>query len=179
MSYLRDTCETAAVTGTSTLRRILRLLVTTIGSGARSERVPQAVASMLGLAGPVAIGVLAGQLKAGIAASLGGLALSNVGKGRNLSRPVTRSAVCLGGRNLGHAGWFGRFRSWCNHQLDHGRHRRRGRVFRQHQLFNGSGLNLVLFYLPLSRPISNSERLTRWPLRFCFSWAPHGPPVCL
>ena len=81
MSYLRDTCETAAVTGTSTLRRILRLLVTTIGSGARSERVPQAVASMLGLAGPVAIGVLAGQLKAGIAASLGGLALSNVGKG--------------------------------------------------------------------------------------------------
>jgi uncharacterized membrane protein YccC len=81
MKFIRDTEDTIALVEASPLKRTLGLLLTTIGSGVRNEKVSQAVASMLGLAGPVAIGVMAGQVKAGVAASLGGLALGSEGKG--------------------------------------------------------------------------------------------------
>jgi hypothetical protein len=45
-------------------------------------RAPQVGAAMMGLAGPFAVGVLAGHAEMGMAAALGGLALSTEGKGQ-------------------------------------------------------------------------------------------------
>jgi hypothetical protein len=50
-------------------------------SGIRASQAPQAVAAMLGLAGPIAVGALTGHAGIGMAASLGGLAMSGDGKG--------------------------------------------------------------------------------------------------
>jgi len=53
-------------------------------SGMEAHRLPQAVAAMLGLAGPVAVGATFGRPGMGLVASLGGLALSRSGKGDTL-----------------------------------------------------------------------------------------------
>lgn len=57
----------------------------TLFSGGRvrlgSGQIAQAVAAMLGLAGPLAVGAMAGHLQAGMVASLAGLVLSGEGKG--------------------------------------------------------------------------------------------------
>lgn len=50
-------------------------------SGARAPRASQIVAVMLGLAGPIAVGVMVGHARTGMVMSLGGLALSGDGKG--------------------------------------------------------------------------------------------------
>lgn len=47
----------------------------------RTPRASQAVAAMLGLAGPIVVGAMVGHARIGMVASLGGLALSGQGKG--------------------------------------------------------------------------------------------------
>jgi uncharacterized membrane protein YccC len=57
-------------------------------SGARTPRASQVVAATLGLAGPITIGAMAGHADFGMAASLGGLALSGEGKGETFREQV-------------------------------------------------------------------------------------------
>ena len=81
MEFIRDTGETAAVTKPAPLKRVVGSLASVMGSFAGNVQLSRAVASMLGLAGPVALGAMAGQVKIGIVASLGGLALGGEGQG--------------------------------------------------------------------------------------------------
>ncbi|MBI5578058.1 MAG: FUSC family protein [Deltaproteobacteria bacterium] len=57
-------------------------------SGARAPRASQVVAVMLGLAGPIAAGVMVGHARMGMVMSLGGLALSGDGKGETFREQV-------------------------------------------------------------------------------------------
>jgi uncharacterized membrane protein YccC len=72
-----------AAPGTSLSERILKW---TDGSAPRTSQV---VAAMLGLAGPIAAGVMLGHARTGMVMSLGGLALSAGGKGETLRQQAT------------------------------------------------------------------------------------------
>jgi hypothetical protein len=56
--------------------------------GVKTARASQVIAAMVGLAGPLAAGVMTGHAQAGMAASLGGLALSGGGKGETFREQV-------------------------------------------------------------------------------------------
>jgi len=74
--------EAADTTGKS--RRLRRAFTSYFTAGWSGEHIPRAshvVAAMLGLATPIALGVMSGHSKIGMVASLGGLALGGAGKG--------------------------------------------------------------------------------------------------
>lgn len=60
-----------------------------------SPLITQAMAAMLGLAGPIAIGTLANQPRLGIAAALGGLALGGGGKDGTFSEHLSEGGYAL------------------------------------------------------------------------------------
>jgi uncharacterized membrane protein YccC len=59
-------------------------------AGVRTARAPQVIAAMLGLAGPLAVGAVAGHAEIGMAVSLGGLAMSGGGKGETFREEAPR-----------------------------------------------------------------------------------------
>ena len=81
-------------------------------AGVRTARAPQVIAAMLGLAGPLAVGAMAGHAEIGIAVSLGGLAMSGGGKGETFRERAPRmlytlaaggAAMLTGSAMAGHA----------------------------------------------------------------------------
>jgi hypothetical protein len=65
----------------SVLRRTFASFFARSWSDVRIPKVSQAIAAMLGLAGPIVVGAMVGHARIGMVASLGGLALSGEGKG--------------------------------------------------------------------------------------------------
>jgi uncharacterized membrane protein YccC len=67
-----------------------------VWAGARIEQAPRIIAAMLGLAGPLAVGAMVGRVEVGMAASLGGLAMSGGGKGETFREDARRMIYGLG-----------------------------------------------------------------------------------
>jgi hypothetical protein len=83
-----------------------------VWAGPRIAQAPQAIAAMLGLAGPLAVGAMFGHAEVGMAASLGGLAMSGSGKGKTFREQASgmiysltagSMAVLTGSAMAGHA----------------------------------------------------------------------------
>lgn len=77
---VREESASAAIR-VSPLRALLTFLFTSVRSKTQSSGTPPAISAMLGLAGPIALGVATGHTGAGMITSLGGLALSGGVKG--------------------------------------------------------------------------------------------------
>ena len=79
MRFVKGAMDAAGKASPS--RRAFTSFLSARWSGAGIPRASQVVAAMLGLAGPIAVGAMAGHARIGMVASLGGLALSGEGKG--------------------------------------------------------------------------------------------------
>ena len=74
--------------GPTLLKRTCTVLFAGTWSDAGGHSVSRALAAMLGLASPLAVGAMAGQMQAGLVMSLGGLAMSNGGQGQTFREQV-------------------------------------------------------------------------------------------
>jgi len=86
----------------SPLRAMFATLFAPVQLKTQSPDIPQAIGAMLGLAGPIALGVATGHIRTGMITSLGGLALSTGVKGdtfreqlRDLLYSVTAGGIAM------------------------------------------------------------------------------------
>ena len=93
---MRAGVEAADTTGKS--RRLRRAFISYFTAGWSGENIPRAshvIAAMLGLATPIALGVMSGHSRMGMVASLGGLALGGAGMGEAFREQVPRLLYTL------------------------------------------------------------------------------------